>query len=343
MELDISNLGIEQRPVTSCTNQMLFQSLNSFYATRLIFSYLTPFELQTIMCRLNKWAYAYICKNQNLSIVYGRASPSVSVLYRPNDNQHVLLKTFNFNSGSASLSEIEAFPGNLSRFRSIEAIDNSIYVVGGFDQSTEQIISFCFKISLDGKLIRQPPMNTPRVAFSLVFLGSCLMVAGGFNNGTLNVCEKFSLSTREWHACPPFNLARCYPILCQFNGDTVYAFGGTDGHTPLNSMEKYDESAKEWKLLPPIYHYAAIRNGGFAHQISMSEIMIFGGKGAVYKQPIQRCFVYNALKEEFAGNTTMEAETFDNVAIHLKHEKLYVLGNCTQFYNCKTKMWSITQ
>ena len=244
-----------------------------------------------------------------------------------------------------SIKALKEFPAHYTKFKSIEAINNSIYILGGYDSIQQVIVPFCYIFSSSQKLLEVPPMSTPRISFSLAILGSFLFVVGGFNDGTLGTFEKLHLTLHTWSPAPPLNINRCNPILCPFDGNTLYAFGGTDGHTPLNSIEMFSESTQGWRLLSPIIqtNYAVARNGGYAHQISGQDILIFGGKGVVYKQPIQQCYVFNTMKKEFVGSLQMESESFDNVGIHLEHEKLYVLGSCAQLYNCRTKLWSLAQ
>jgi len=324
---------------------LLFPGIYSFHCTRLILSYFTTFELRTIISRLNKWSNLFISQTQNLSVVYGRTDPCISILYRPIEDSPVQLKKFDHEKLKTNIAEISDFPMDLTNFKSVETSKNSVYVIGGMNKLTNQIISFCYKItSLPSiKLQEVCPMNYPRISFSLTSCGLFIYVIGGFYDGTTKICEKLNISANRWEAFPALNIARCNPILCSFNSNIIYAFGGTDGHTPLNSIEKYENSKNQWVLLPPLLQmcYVGTRNGGFARQISAHEILIFGGKGTVYKQPIQQCFIYNAIKEEFVGSNNMEPEKFDNIEAHLENEKLFVIGGNIQYYDCKSKKWTM--
>ncbi len=329
------------RPATTppCV-RMLFPQLSSFYMTRSVLSYLTPFELQFLVSPLNRWAHWYVRRTENLSIVYGRTDPSLSLFCESPTGQRQI-KTLDLHTRVVSQRVLDVFPLRLSKFKSIEAVDNTVYVVGGFDEELNQITSFCYQ-SKGTKISAVSSMHTPRIAFSLVTFGSFLLVVGGFNNGTLATCERMHLSTHSWTPMSPLIIQRCDAILCAFNGNCVYAFGGTDGHTPLNSIECYRSSSQDWQLLPPTVKqgYVVSRYGGCAHQISAQEIMILGGKGR-YAQPVQECYIYSAKKNEFVGSLEMGAENADNLEIHLEQDQLYVLGETAQLYNCHTKTWAL--
>jgi len=239
---------------------LLFPGIYSFHCTRLILSYFTTFELRTIISRLNKWSNLFISQTQNLSVVYGRTDPCISILYRPIEDSPVQLKKFDHEKLKTNIAEISDFPMDLTNFKSVETSKNSVYVIGGMNKLTNQIISFCYKItSLPSiKLQEVCPMNYPRISFSLTSCGLFIYVIGGFYDGTTKICEKLNISANRWEAFPALNIARCNPILCSFNSNIIYAFGGTDGHTPLNSIEKYENSKNQWVLLPPLLQICII-------------------------------------------------------------------------------------
>ena len=130
--------------------------------------------------------------------------------------------------------------------------------------------------------------------------------------------------------------------MCSFNENTIYAFAGTDGYTPLNSIEKYSETTKNWILLPPIsqMNYGVARIDGFAHQISSRNIIIFGGKRPSYMNAIVECSIFNIETMEFKGGISMKAETAGSASICLLKDRIYVLGISAQWFDCRERKWN---
>ena len=318
----------------------VFPLLNSFYATRAILSYLTPLELQTVVSFLNKWCYSYMKLNKNPHLIYGRSDFGLSTVYKCVEDNNVYIKSINLNNNSIVTSLITTFPKEFTMFKSIEDSKNHIYIIGGYDSNIESVVSFSFKYE-SGQLTREEPMRSPRTSFSLLIFGSSLLVIGGFYFGTSAVFERYSFITKQWTKEASLNISRCLPILAEFNYNCIYAFGGTDGHTPLNSIERYLDN--KWELLPPVSqsHYAVSRIGGYAHQISKNHILIFGGKNPLYKNHVGQCFVFNVTSKAFTGNIEMFEESFKDIGVFMCKSKLYTLGSTAQCFDCKKGLWRL--
>eukprot|EP00826_Nyctotherus_ovalis_P066582 TRINITY_DN9856_c0_g2_i5.p1 TRINITY_DN9856_c0_g2~~TRINITY_DN9856_c0_g2_i5.p1 ORF type:complete len:221 (+),score=41.42 TRINITY_DN9856_c0_g2_i5:126-788(+) len=202
------NLHAEIRPPLP-TRQTLFPLLNSFYATRAILSYLTPLELQTTVAYLNKWAYSYMKLNRNPHLIYGRSDFSISTVFR--EGEAVFVKSVDLDNAMVTITRICEFPRELTLFKSIENYKNELYIIGGYDESLESAVAFCFRYE-NGELIEEKAMGTARTVFSVVVYGSSMLVVGGFNFGTLSVCEKYSFSAKQWSKEASLSIPRCSPI-----------------------------------------------------------------------------------------------------------------------------------
>ncbi len=322
--------------------QFMFPRLASYNTTRVILSYLTPIELESAVALVNRWAYNFIKRSPHISYMYGRRDFRAATVAL--SGGQAALRTYDISGNSLRSSALDGFPSHLSKYSAIEGKDNRLFVVGGFDNETHRIVSFLYEIVNQNVA----PLNTThyaRVSFSLVIANNKLFIVGGFNDGTLRLCESIDLKTGKLRSLPSLNMKRCSPILCQFNNNVIYAFGGTDGYSPLNTTERYVDGGQAWTSLPDFAHTASqLRLSGFALQISRNEILIFGGRGGRYRTPVMDSLVYNAEKRRVTGTVRMAAgEPCENVGLHMEHEKVYVLGNRVHVYNCRERKWQLTQ
>eukprot|EP00826_Nyctotherus_ovalis_P048608 TRINITY_DN5745_c0_g1_i29.p1 TRINITY_DN5745_c0_g1~~TRINITY_DN5745_c0_g1_i29.p1 ORF type:complete len:331 (+),score=31.35 TRINITY_DN5745_c0_g1_i29:98-1090(+) len=315
---------------------LLFPSLGNYNMTRVILSYLNPFELQVTVSRLNKWARNFVRGFSDFSLLYSRNEPVISFLI---SNHH--LRRFDLQSKAIREIDLEqGIPDNCTKYSSIESSDNKIFIVGGYDTTTKSTIAFLYMIADDLAAKKVATSHYERLAFSLIILGGHLFVIGGFNRGSLRICERMSVKTLKWRNAPQLQMKRCTPILCCFNNNTIYAFGGSDGYNPLNSVERLKEGSNRWEKLPDFCKIRSpeLRTAGMAHQISVNEIMIFGG---LHRNPINRCTVYNVSKQRITGSVNMaDSEDVVNMGIHMKREKLYAFGTHVHAFNCKAKAWN---
>lgn len=62
---------------------------------------------------------------------------------------------------------------------------------------------------------------------------------GGKNNEPLKSVQIFDFRTQKWHRGPSLNIPR-RALAAAALADGIYAIGGFDGTTHLNSVEKYE-------------------------------------------------------------------------------------------------------
>jgi hypothetical protein len=309
--------------------------------TRLILSYLSPFELETIVTRLNTWSRTFIKRLRSISLLYNNKDTVINYLTA----NHQLLQ-FNLESKNIDrMKAIQGIPKNHTKYSYIEDTNNRIFILGGYDTSAKEITSFLYVIEKNVEAKEMSTAHCERLAFSLVILRRELFVVGGFNEGTLKICEKMDINTFAWKYVPALNMKRCSPIVCTFDNNTIYAFGGTDGYSPLNSAEKLSEGVNYWETLPDFCQFNSpqLRIAGMAHQISTNEIMIFGGYKNNRKEPAEECLIYNVQKRCLTAQVKipLEARFIERGAIYLEREKLFVLAKNVFLYNAKKKEWSM--
>lgn len=76
------------------------------------------------------------------------------------------------------------------------------------------------------------------VYFFLVFIGEVLFAVGGWCSGdAIASVEKFDPQNMEWKMVAPMSKRRCGVGVAVLN-DLLYAVGGHDGQSYLNSIER---------------------------------------------------------------------------------------------------------
>jgi len=309
--------------------------------TRLILSYLSPFELEVTVSQLNKWSRKFIKKLRSISTLYNKKDTVISFITA----NHQLIQFDLENKNVSRINKIQGISKDHIKYSYIEDTNNRIFILGGYDASLKEIISFMYVIEENATAKEISAEHYERLAFSLIVLRGELFVIGGFNQGTLKVCEKMDTKTFAWKSVPALNMKRCLPILSTFNNNTIYAFGGSDGYSPLNSAERLIEGDDWWQSLPDFcqFNSSQLRIAGMAHQISANEIIIFGGYKNNRKEPAEECLIYNIQKKCLTAqvNIPLEARFIERGTMHLEHEKLFVLARNVFLYNAREKKWSI--
>lgn len=57
---------------------------------------------------------------------------------------------------------------------------------------------------------------------------------------------------KTWHQVAPMHSRRCYVSVTVLN-DFIYAMGGFDGYTRLNTAERYEPQTNQWTLIAPMH------------------------------------------------------------------------------------------
>nr|CAB3259362.1 kelch-like protein 12 [Phallusia mammillata] len=102
------------------------------------------------------------------------------------------------------------------------------------------------------KWVDMPDMTEARGACACGFIGNCIYVTGGFQNGALSSCEKFDLLGNKWMAINPM-LQKRYGHATVVCDGSVYCIGGHDGNTCLASCERYDMNTEKWNEIAPLH------------------------------------------------------------------------------------------
>ncbi|RWS14423.1 Influenza virus NS1A-binding-like protein, partial [Dinothrombium tinctorium] len=131
-------------------------------------------------------------------------------------------------------------------------LKGKLLVCGGYDRG-ECLKTVELYDSLTNKWSMLESMNTPRGRFDVAVLDDCVYAVGGCD-GHKELCsaEYFDSKTMSWKQipnCPVLQLAGRYQTgVAVMNGE-IYAVGGCDSWTCLNTVEKYCPDTDSWTLV----------------------------------------------------------------------------------------------
>lgn len=134
------------------------------------------------------------------------------------------------------------------RYLSAVAIDNRIYVIGGYDTHSRLNTVECLDFSIhdDGIWYSVSPMHMKRGLAGATVLGNLIYVAGGFDGTSRHSCaERYDPRIDEWSLLPDMTSAREGAGVVSAL-ECIYCLGGYDGMNILNTAEKYDPKLSMW-------------------------------------------------------------------------------------------------
>ncbi|CAH8536583.1 unnamed protein product [Heterobilharzia americana] len=209
-------------------------------------------------------------------------SDSVITISQKEQLQH------DMNTSGISLKNIDTITGNTSSSSSsswqIELINNpripheAIFVFGGWQKGRPSQNVYVFDARKDEWITFEPQSEVGNSEFSLndwivlptalMSFGICLVnnryiyIAGGEHVDTkttpnvirLDLLAKFNAGNARnegrsgWKTCPPLHESRRDLVLVNLNNRTLYAIGGDNNKSVLNSVEKYDLNVESWMV-----------------------------------------------------------------------------------------------
>ncbi|XP_072884296.1 kelch-like protein 1 isoform X2 [Hemitrygon akajei] len=133
----------------------------------------------------------------------------------------------------------------------VAALNGKLYAVGGRDGSACLKSIECYDPHTN-KWSMCTPMSKRRGGVGVATCDGFLYAVGGHDAPASNHCsrlsdcvERYDPKTDTWTMIAPVSVPRDAVGVCLL-GDRLYAVGGYDGQTYLNTMESYDPQTNEW-------------------------------------------------------------------------------------------------
>lgn len=187
-------------------------------------------------------------------------------------------------------------------------------------------------------------MTRARSGFGLVAIGNTVMSVGGFNrSGVLSDVECFNGSVNSWSPGGRLSCKRARMSIVKWK-DTIYAIGGSDGKSELNSMEELQlsSSSKDWKALPV---RLSTPRSDFGATVLGDQIYVVGG--TFYSNVLRSVEVFSTKENRWrpVAPMTMPRKGASVVACN---GNIYAIGgqrsswsclNAVESYNPSTNQW----
>jgi hypothetical protein len=94
----------------------------------------------------------------------------------------------------------------------------------------------------------QPPMHTARLGHAAVYHSQYLYVLGGYCGGFLSECERYVCAESRWEVLPALPVAG-YAMSAVELDNSLYALGGSDHQSFLDSVQKLSLDSLTWELM----------------------------------------------------------------------------------------------
>uniref|UniRef100_A0A4W3HQJ8 Kelch-like family member 4 n=1 Tax=Callorhinchus milii TaxID=7868 RepID=A0A4W3HQJ8_CALMI len=139
----------------------------------------------------------------------------------------------------------------------VAALNGKLYAVGGRDGSSCLRSMECFDPHTN-KWSMCAPMSKRRGGVGVATCNGFLYAVGGHDAPASNHCsrlsdcvERYDPKTDTWTTVTSLSVSRDAVGMCLL-GDRLYAVGGYDGQTYLNTVESYDAQNNEWTEEVPL-------------------------------------------------------------------------------------------
>ncbi|KAM9599872.1 kelch-like protein 4 [Harpia harpyja] len=139
----------------------------------------------------------------------------------------------------------------------VAALNSKLYAVGGRDGSSCLKSMECFDPHTN-KWSICASMSKRRGGVGVATYNGFLYAVGGHDAPASNHCsrlsdcvERYDPKTDAWTTVAPLSVPRDAVGICPL-GDRLYAVGGYDGHTYLDTVESYDAQNNEWTEEVPV-------------------------------------------------------------------------------------------
>lgn len=206
--------------------------------------------------------------------------------------------------------------------------------------------------SMDNKNTKLKPMNVARANHTLIAVGEKLLYAIGGCNETaeLSSCEEYQIESGEWKDCPSLNERKMWVSVSTFNGQHLYAFGGSSNLKPketntIEYLDINDKKAKQWtkitltaggEICPRCFFIGAL-------QVDANNIMLFGG--LLDNHTLDTTYYFNpTTKTLTTGDKLLKKDAFYRSKPGFNGSQIGIVGNTDgdmHIYDKATKKWAM--
>ena len=267
----------------------------------------------------HSWLYSLSSLHNKLFIVGGRTNARNSVVecFEPTYNEWVPTKD----------------PGIVTNGTAAASLQGFLYIVGGFDNSTNPITSVQ-KYNPDTNQWQDvPPLSSPRSHVCALADGNYLYAIGGYSAGLeyLDIVERFDPRKNMWVTLSSLHAKRSSASGTAVN-QKVFVFGGlSDLSRAEDPCEMYDPNTNIWST---IASQVAPKYSATASAISFKgNIYVFGFFKTEQNRRHGSLHVYNIEKNQWKNcssfNITDETEYYQISALRIPRD---ILAECKESY-----------
>lgn len=143
--------------------------------------------------------------------------------------------------------------GERTRSRKSAGTTQVIVSVGGEDDKVVlRSVEFWDPATKVWKTLACLPFAVSKHGLVVSGQGKLYMAGGEYPDGSASrAMWRYDPVLNTWHEMAPMNVSRSELGLVMLDG-YVYAVGGWDGHSRLDSVERYDPSTNTWQEVPPL-------------------------------------------------------------------------------------------
>lgn len=265
------------------------------------------------------------------ALLQGRAAHAVVstesaiyVLGGTNESGQPILTVERFD-GQTWINET-MLPGDGLNAPTAVVLDNQIYVVGGFNTTTNVPDGRVQVYDLATQTWHEvAPLPAPRGGHASVVLDGRIHVFGGGNSvSTLDDHYMYDPTTDTWSNLAPLPRAEGSPAGVVF-GNQIYAIGGRSGFSDFGEVYIYDAAADSW------YEGPAVEPHGTAGAVVYCQtIYLIGGESQAQRETLATVFRLGANQTAWELATPMPtARSFARAVLF--QEAIYVVGGSTTF------------
>ncbi|KJH40855.1 BTB/POZ domain protein [Dictyocaulus viviparus] len=220
----------------------------------------------------------------------------------------------------------------------VAVVDNLLYAVGGHDGQTYLNSIERFDPATNQWSCDVAPTSTCRTSVGVAVLDGFLYAVGGQDGiNCLDIVERstyyycktyycgiyedicsYDARRNEWTCVAPMGTRRLGVSVSVLNG-CLYAVGGSDGQSPLNTVERLDPRVGRWEVVRPM----TTRRKHLGSAIFDGHLYAVGGRD-------DSCELSSAEKYNPTSNEWMTVVAMNNrrsgVGLAVVNEKLYAVG-----------------